>query len=171
MKKILLLLVGIFLFANELDIVNKKLDLILKELQEIKKSLKIKDREINTLKRKIKINNCDGLKIKDFKYKYEKAPFISFYRLSFKIKNEYPETITKIEGNLYVKSEDGSIILKDYIDRKITIKPNESVEIIKNHAIKSTLEEVLKEKNPKDLKVYFVITHLNFTNKELKCGF
>jgi len=188
MKKILLIfgIVG-FLFAQSDDI-NKKLDLILQQIQQLKQEVKAKDKEIEKLKKELKtqkkelkkqeiktketfaINDCKRIEVVDLKYKYDKDVF-PYYYLTITLKNNYPKTITYLQGNLYAEDKDGVKILKDYIDRKIEIKPGEVVTIKKKHMIDDDLEMYLKDEKPEDLNIYFVVTIAKFKDKtELKCG-
>jgi hypothetical protein len=62
-------------------------------------------------------------------------------------------------------------ILKDYVDRKIEIKPGEVAVIHKKHLINNDLEKYLKDEKPENLKIYFVVTHANFDDgSDLSCG-
>ena len=189
MKKILLALgIGSMLFAaNDADI-NKKLDLILQQIQQLKQEVKAKDKEIENLKQQLNkqqqeikkqeiktknefaIKDCRKIKVLSLSYKYH-GDVIPYYDLTYTIKNEYPKTIVYVNGNLYAEDKDGVKILKDYLDRKITLKPGESITIHKKHVINGDLEKYLKDENPQNLHLYFVVTHAKFADgTELSCG-
>jgi len=188
MKKIFLCLgMAGLLFAQSEDI-NKKLDLILQQIQQLKQEVKAKDKEIERLKKELKtqkkeikkqeiktkeqlsLKDCRKIKVLSLKYKY-KNEVIPYYELTFELKNEYPKTIVRFDGNLYAEDKDGVKILKDYVDRKVEIKPGEKIVIHKKHIINNELEKYLKDERPEDLKVYFVLTHASFKDgTDLSCG-
>ena len=188
MKKILMiLLVGGVLFASNTDDINKKLDLLLNKLDTLEKKLNQKDKEIEKLKKELKkqqseikkqeiktkkefaIKSCDNLRVTDVSYKYHDnvLPYITF-RVT--IKNNYPDEVIKLNGNLYFDDKDGTTIIKHYINRKVSIKPNESIVLSGQHMIVNEIEKLIKDEKPNDLKVSFSPTVIEFKNKkELKC--
>jgi len=189
MKKILMILgITALLFAQNSDDINKKLDLILQQIQQLKQEVKAKDKEIEKLKKELKtqkqeikkqekstkeqlaIRDCKKIKVTSFDFKYH-DDVIPYYDLTYTIKNEYPKTIVYLNGNLYVEDPDGVKILKDYIDRKIVLKPGESATIKKKHIINSDLEKYLKDEDLTQDDIYFVVTHAKFSDgTDLSCG-
>jgi len=176
------------LFAADSADINKKLDLILQQIQQLKQEVKAKDKEIEKLKKELKtqkqeikqqakktqeefaIKDCKKIGVVSLDYEY-KDNVLPYYNLTIVLKNNYPKTIVYLQGNLYAEDKDGTKILKDFIDRDIVIKPGESVVIKKKHMIDGELEKYLKDENPEDLKLYFVVTEAKFKDgTELKCG-
>ncbi len=187
MRKIFFALVaGSLLFAANSD-TDKKLDLILQKLNQLEQKVNQKDKEIETLKKELKqqqtqlkkqeintkkefaVKSCDNLKVTAFNYKYHDnvLPYITF---KITIKNNYPYEITKINGNIYFDDKDGTTMIKHFINRKISIKPNESVTISGQHMLVTEIEKMMKDEKPTDLKVYFDPTYLIFANgHKLEC--
>jgi len=189
MKKFLLAVgLGSMLFAANSADIDKKLDLILQQIQQLKKEVKSKDKEIEQLKQQLNqqqqeikkqeiktknefaIKDCRKIKVVSLHYTYH-GDVIPYYDLTFTIKNEYPKTIVYLNGNLYAEDQDGVKILKAYVDRKVTLKPGESITIHKKHTINGEIEKYLKDENPQNLRIYFVVTHARFSDgTELSCG-
>ncbi|QCI28561.1 hypothetical protein [Caminibacter pacificus] len=190
MKKFLAV-VGItsMLFAANSADIDKKLDLILQQIQQLKQEVKAKDKEIEKLKKELKtqqkeiknqakktqeefaIKSCDKIKVVSLKYKFKKIVF-PYYELTITLKNTYPKTVVYLQGNLYAEDkDDGTKVLKDYIDRDIVLKPGEEVTIHKKHMVDGDLEMYLKDEKPENLKLYFIVTKAKFKDGTwLKCG-
>jgi predicted RNase H-like nuclease (RuvC/YqgF family) len=185
-KIVLVLFMAAFVFANESEI-NKKLDLLLQKIEQLEKKVNQKDYEIERLKKELQqqqneikkqeiqtknqfaIKSCDKLKVVSLKYSYF-GEVIPYYKLTIKIKNTYPKEVTFIKGTLYAEDKDRVKILEDFIDRKIDIKPGEVVTIKKKHIINNDLEEYLKDENPKNLKIYFAPTRVEFKDgSKIEC--
>lgn len=187
MKKILFALItGSLLFAANSD-TDKKLDLILQKLNQLEKKINQKDKEIETLKKELQkqqtqikkqeintkkefaIKSCDNLKVTSFSYKYHDnvLPYITF-RVT--IKNNYPYEITKINGNIYFDDKDGTTMVKHFINRKVSIKPGDSITISGQHMLISDIEKMMKDEKPTDLNVHFDPTVIKFKNgQKLEC--
>ncbi len=190
MKKLLsICLMGAVLFASNTDEINKKLDLLLQKITELEKKVDQKDAEIEKLKNEIKkqqiemkkqeektkrefaIKSCKKIKVTSLQYTYHNE-VIPYYDLVFTLKNTYPETITFIRGSLYAEDKDGVKILQAYVNRKVNLKPGESVTIKLKHIIDSELEKYLKDEKPENLKVYFEPSRVEFANGyRLECTF
>ena len=188
MKKVLFAFIaGSLLFASNSDDINKKLDLLLNKLDTLEKKLDEKDKEIETLKKELKqqqtqikkqeintkkefaIKSCDNLKVTAFNYQYHDnvLPYITF---KVTIKNNYPYEITKINGNIYFDDKDGTTMIKHFIDRKVSIKPGESITISGQHMLVTDIEKMMKDEKPTDLEVHFDPTVLTFKNaQKLEC--
>ncbi|WP_457561960.1 hypothetical protein [Caminibacter pacificus] len=189
MKKFLAALgITSMLFAQNSADIDKKLDLILQQIQQLKQEVKAKDKEIEKLKKELKtqqkeiknqaqqtkqefaVKSCDKIKVLSFNYKYNDVA-LPYYDLKITLQNNYPKTVVFLEGNLYVEDKDGTKIMKDYIERKITIQPSGKITIKKTHMLTDELEKYLKDENPKSIKVYFVVTKAKFKDGTwLKCG-
>lgn len=190
MKKILtIFLLGVFLFAaNESDI-DKKLDLILQKLNYLEKQEAKKDAEIKQLKEQINqqikkqlkkeqvitkkqlaLQNCKNIKVVSFSYQYHDE-VLPYYTFEITLKNNYPYTIKRINGNVYFDDKnDGTTFVKALIKRNVTIKPNGEVTIKREYMITSELEKELKDEKPSQLHVYFDPTKIEFQNgKRLEC--
>jgi len=188
MKKFLLILALIsFSFSASTNDIDKKLDLLLNKLDTLEKKLDQKDQEIEQLKQELKaqqkeikkqevttkkefaVKSCDNLKITDVKYEYHDniLPYLTF---KVTLKNNYPYEITHIRGSIYFDDKDGTTFIKHFIDRKVDIKPGESIIISAQHMIITDIEKEIKDENSKNLKVYFSPTIVDFKNvPELKC--
>ena len=185
MKKILFVLIaGSLLFALDTD---KKLDLILQKLNQLEEKINQKDKEIEKLKKELQkqqneikkqevstkkefaIKSCDNLKITSFSYKYHNnaLPYITF-RVTFK--NNYPYEITAINGNIYFDDKDGTTLVKHFINRKVSIKPGESVTLKGEHMLVTEIEKMMKDEKPTDLKAHFEPNVIKFKDaSKLKC--
>jgi len=181
MKRLLsILTISTLIYASNTNEINAKLDLILNKINMLEKKLNEKDKEIKKLKQEIKkqeastkkefaIKSCNKLKITKFSYKYNDN-VLPYYNLSFTLKNQYPYTISKITGNVYFDDKDGTTLLKHYVEKKLNLKPNESINISAEHMITSDIEKELKDENPNNLNVYFSPTKIIFKNgKKLEC--
>jgi len=189
MKKVILaVLIGSFLFASNSNDIDKKLDLILNKLNMLEKKVDQKDQEIKVLKKELNqqqkeikqqskqtkqslaINNCKNLKVISYKYVYHND-ILPYYNIVVTLKNNYPYTITEINGNIYFDDKkDGTTFLKVFINRKLTLKPQQTVTIKREYMVTSSLEKELQSEKPNDLNVYFSITKLMFKNgKNLEC--
>ena len=188
MKKILfVLIVGSLLFAANSDNTDKKLDLILQKLNQLEQKVNQKDKEIEKLKKELQkqqseikkqelntkkefaVKSCDNLKVTAFDYKYHNnaLPYITF---NVTIKNNYPYEITKINGNIYFDDKDGTTMIKHFINRKVSIKPGESITISGQHMLVTDIEKMMKDEKPTDLEVHFDPTVLTFKNaQKLEC--
>ena len=188
MKKILITsLMGIsFLFASNNEDINKKLDLLINKINQLEKKVDEKDKKIEELQKEIKtqkkeinkevknelaLKSCDKIKVSNLKYEYN-GDVIPYYNLTFTLKNEYPKGIVYLVGNLFAEDKDGTIILKDYIKRKINLPVNGKVTIHKSHTLNNDLEKYLKDENPKDLHIYFKVIKAKFKDGEsMECEF
>jgi len=190
MKKILTILiaVGLAFASTNNDEINKKLDLLLNKLDTLEKKLDEKDVEIKKLKQALQqqqkeikkqevktktqlaLKNCDNLKVTNFEYKYhdDVLPYVTF---KVTITNNYPYEITHISGNVYFDDKnDGTTFIKHYINRKVDIKPGESVTITGEHTALDEIEKMIKNENPSDLNVYFSPNAVDFQGAPtLKC--
>ena len=188
MKKVLFALIaGSLLFASNSDDINKKLDLLLNKLDTLEKKLDEKDKEIETLKKELQkqqseikkqeintkkefaVKSCDNLKVTEFSYQYHDnvLPYITF---NVTIKNNYPYEVTKLYGNIYFDDKDGTSMIKHFINRKVSIKPGESVTISAQHMLVTDIEKMMKDEKPADLVVHFDPTAISFKNgKKLEC--
>jgi len=188
MKKFLTILTAVSLsFSASTSDIDKKLDLLLNKLDTLEKKLDQKDQEIEQLKqqlniqqqeikkqeiktkRQLAVKSCDNLKVTDVNYKYydNVIPYINF---EVTLKNNYPYEITAIRGNIYFDDKDGTTLVKQYIDRKIDIKPGETVVIKGQHTVLTAIEKEMKDENPNNLKVYFSPNVVDFKNApELRC--
>jgi hypothetical protein len=182
MKKLLLLVISaIVLFANNNDEVNKKLNTILERMNKMEQKLNMKDKEIEKLKTEVHqqgkeaketklVNNCKNIKVLDFSYKYY-GPVIETYDLKYTLKNLYPYDIAEISGKIYIKDRDKTTILTDYVNKKVNISKNSTINITKNHLISGDLERTLKDEKPNSLIVTFVPINITFSNgKQAKCS-
>jgi len=188
MKKIIFLVMAVLVFAANDNNINEKLNLILNKLNALEKKVNQKDSEIDTLKHELQqqqkvikkqkqetkkefaLKNCKNLKVVSYKYKYY-DDILPYYNIEVTLKNNYPYTISKINGNIYFDDKnDGTTFLKVFIKRNITLKPQQTVTIKREYMVTSNLEKELNNENPNDLKVYFSITKLTFSNgKEMEC--
>ncbi len=189
MKKLILpFLMGAFLFAANTSDIDKKLDLILNKIDILEKKVDQKDKEIQILKKQLQkeqqeikhqkqqtkkqfaLKNCKNLKVVSFKYKYY-DDVLPYYIIEVTLKNNYPYTVTKINGNIFFDDKnDGTTFLKVFIKRNVNIKPQGEITIKREYMITSTLEKELKDEKPSDLNVYFSATKLNFQNgQKMEC--
>ena len=188
MKKILLSALAVALvFGASNDDINKKLDLLLQKIEQLEKKVEKKDSEIEKLKKELQkqqkeikkqenetkkqfaIKSCNKLEVVDLKYKYNED-VIPYYDLTVKIKNNYPATVTFMRGTLYAEDKDRVKILKDFIQRDVDLKPNKTITVKKKHILTNDLEKYLKDENPKNLKLYFKPTRVEFENgQKVEC--
>jgi len=194
MKKLILAaLTGSLLFAaNAQSDIDKKLDLILNKLNMLEQKVEQRDQEIKELKQQLKqqelqikketkktkqqlkkqlaLNNCKNLKVVSYQYKYYNN-VLPYYVIQVTLKNDYPYTITSINGNIYFDDKnDGTTFLKVYINRHVTLKPHQTITLKREYMVTSSLEKELKDENPNNLNVYFSITKLEFQNgQKLEC--
>jgi len=181
MKKVLILIIGVFLFGASNEEINKKLDMLLNMVIELKKEVSKKDKEIAKLKEELQkqkketkekfaIKSCNLLKVSKFSWEF-KDEVIPFYELEITLTNEYPKEIKFIRGSLIVEDKDRVEILQDFIDRSVKIPPKGSIEIEKKHLINAEIEMSLKDEKPQNLKVYFVPTRIEFSDgSKLECN-
>jgi PP-loop superfamily ATP-utilizing enzyme len=183
MKKIFILLIGAFLFASNgnyekmyngimdaLNALNAKVDKQQEEIERLKKAFEALQKQKSPKKEVKVINSCKKIDVKDLKYKYVNS-FFPYYKISFELKNNYPNEVTYIQGYLIAEDKDKTRVLEDYIDRKVNIKSNSFVKIQKAHEIRNELEKYLKDENVKDLRIYFKPTRIEFKNKKvLECN-
>ena len=186
MKKLMLLFIlGAFLFAADTADVDKKLDLILQKLNYLEKKVDQKDAEIKNLKKELNqelqkqqvqtkqrlaLQNCKNLKVVSFKYEYHND-VLPYYTLEVTLKNNYPYTVSKINGNIYFDDKkDGTTFLKALIKRNVTIKPQGEVTVKREYMVTTDLEKELKDEKPDELRVYFDPTVITFQNgKRMEC--
>jgi len=181
MKKILFFVMTISLiFASSNDEISKKLDILIQKINELEKKVDAKDKEIEKLKKELKkqeittknefaIKSCDNIKVIKFSYNYH-SNVLPYYDVSVVLKNNYPYTLKRVNGNIYFDDKDGTTLLKIYVNRKVNIKPNETFTIKTQYMISAEIEKELKNENPDNLHVYFNITKLEFANgKTLEC--
>jgi len=161
------------LLLNKLDMLEKQINQKDKEIEQLKQELKIQQKEIKhqevTTKKEFEVKSCDNLKVTNVKYQYHDnvLPYLTF-RVS--LKNNYPYEVTHIKGNIYFDDKDGTTFIKHFIDRKVDIKPGESIIISAESMIISDIGKEIKNENPKDLKVYFSPDVIDFKKApELKC--
>ena len=192
MKKFIAVLLGAsFLFASNSNI-DQKLDLILQKMNQLEKQLQEKDKKIEMLQKEIQKQNktikqeitktqkkvkkdfalrsCKNIKVLDLKYKYS-GDLIPYYNLTYTLENKYPKPIVYLVGNLYAEDKDGVVILKDYVKRKVNIPVNGKVTIKKIHTLNGDLEKYLKDEDPKNLKLYFIVIKAEFSDgTNVECG-
>jgi len=188
MKKVVLLIAGVALFASNVDEINKKLDLLLQKINQLEKKVDKKDAEIEKLKTQLKLQkqemkketqnvktdiqkqmalkSCKRLKVVDFKYKYHDE-VIPYYDVSLTLKNTYPKKVTYISGNLYVEDKDGVTIFQDFFKRKVDLPVGGEVTFSHTHQLNSEIEKYLKDENPQNLKIYFTPIQVEFADGTL----
>ena len=181
MKKIIILLgLGLMLFASSNADIEKKLDLILNKLDKIEQKLSIKDMKIKQLQKELKeqkiktskqfaLKNCKNLKVVSYDYEYHNE-ILPYYTIKVTLKNFYPYTVTYINGNIFFDDKDGTTILKQFVKRDVKLKSKGKITLYFNHMIGNELEKDLKDEKKSDLNVYFSATDLRFANNQhLEC--
>jgi len=189
MKKLVAFLLGATLLfgANDNEI-NQKLNLILQKMQQLENKVNSRDKEIENLKKEVKeqkvaikkqkaqtkkefmINDCSKIKVSNFHYTYVDG-FIPYIEVSYTLTNTYPFTISKLAGKLYIKSQDGSTMMTDFISRDINLPKGASIKVSHRHTTLSQLEKSLKDENPATVKTSFSPVTIVFSNgKQAKCG-
>jgi hypothetical protein len=191
MKKLTGMLIGAsILFASNVNYstINQKLDIIIQKLNKIEHQLQIKNQEIKKLqveikkqqqeiqkqavqtKKELAIKSCDGIKVLSLKHQYYNE-IIPYYMLTITLKNTYPYTVTYLRGDLIVEDKHRTKVLVDFIDRKVNLKPGETITFTQKHILNSGLEKYLRTMGPKDMILIFQPTEIIFKGgKRLECN-
>ena len=189
MKKLVLFILGVtLLFAANDNEINQKLNLILQKMQQLEKKVNSKDKEIENLKKELNkqkvaikkqkaqtkkefmINDCSKIKVSNFHYSYVDS-FIPYIEVSYTLTNTYPFAISKLAGKLYIKSNDGSTMMTDFISRDVKLAQGASITVKHRHTTLSQLEKSLKDEDPTTVKTSFSPATIVFSDgKQAKCG-
>jgi hypothetical protein len=189
MKKFLIVtLSSAVLFASNLDEINQKLDKLLSIVIQLKKQSDSQDERIKKLERAVQlqqkeikkqettvknqfaVKSCNKIKVTSFSDEYH-GDIIPYYVLDFSLKNEYPKKIVYLEGNLFAEDKDGTVILQDFVKRKVDFPVGSEIKIHKKHLLNNDLENYLKDENPENLKVYFKVIKVEFEDgTNVECG-